>query len=281
MKLAAFFLVLFWPTVMLNSAPGHCDSVYAALAVLSVSRAGRASRARRGEHRRHRSAFELQAVFVMPVFLLFWLTRRVKLRHTLVFPATCVVMVLPAVIAGRGLWDALTIPFQQTGSMAQGLVAQLLVRLCALYRRCATPRSPQSWHRRSRNRDRAAGRLVLAAPGQLLRPGARQGGGAARGRDPVFSCRICTTGISSPQMRSRSRWRPRGRSWQHLRCCPFLLLGYRAYLRMRYLLPMADGALALIAVLVILAAVLALELGGGSPLNEKNEKIDLSRKFRG
>ena len=36
-KLAAFFLVLFWPTVMLNSALwGQCDSVYAALAVLSV-----------------------------------------------------------------------------------------------------------------------------------------------------------------------------------------------------------------------------------------------------
>ena len=66
-------------------------------------------------------AFKLQAVFVMPVFLLFWLTRRVKLRHALAFPATCVVMVLPAVIAGRGLWDALTIPFQQTGSIGTGL----------------------------------------------------------------------------------------------------------------------------------------------------------------
>ena len=34
-KLAAFFLVLFWPTVMLNSALwGQCGCVYAALAVL-------------------------------------------------------------------------------------------------------------------------------------------------------------------------------------------------------------------------------------------------------
>lgn len=36
-KLTAFFLVLFWPTVVLNGALwGQCDSVYAALAVLSV-----------------------------------------------------------------------------------------------------------------------------------------------------------------------------------------------------------------------------------------------------
>ena len=52
--------------------------------------------------------------------------------------------------------------------------------------------------------------------------------------------------------------------------CEFAsLLGYHAYLRMRYLLPMADGALALIAALVILAAVLALELRQRSPLTGK------------
>ena len=55
--------------------------------------------------------------------------------------------------------------------------------------------------------------------------------------------------------------------------CEFAsLLGYHAYLRMRYLLPMADGALTLIAALVILAAVLALELRQRSPLDEKMKK---------
>ena len=55
--------------------------------------------------------------------------------------------------------------------------------------------------------------------------------------------------------------------------CEFAsLLGYHAYLRMRYLLPMADGALALIAALVILTAVLALELRQRSPLNGKIKK---------
>ena len=121
-KLAAFFLVLFWPTVVLNGALwGQCDSVYAALAVLSVYLVLSGHPLLGVVSIGASFAFKLQAVFVMPVFLLFWLTRRVKLRHALAFPAVCVVMVLPAVIAGRGLWDALTIPFQQTGSIGTGL----------------------------------------------------------------------------------------------------------------------------------------------------------------
>ena len=121
-KLAAFFLVLFWPTVVLNGALwGQCDSVYAALAVLSVYLVLSGHPLLGVVSIGASFAFKLQAVFVMPVFLIFWLTRRVRLRHLLVFPAVCVVMVLPAVIAGRGLWDALTIPFQQTGSIGTGL----------------------------------------------------------------------------------------------------------------------------------------------------------------
>ena len=121
-KLAAFFLVLFWPTVVLNGALwGQCDSVYAALAVLSVYLVLSGHPLLGVVSIGASFAFKLQAVFVMPVFLLFWLTRRVKLRHALAFPAVCVVMVLPAVIAGRGLWDALTIPFKQTGSIGTGL----------------------------------------------------------------------------------------------------------------------------------------------------------------
>ena len=41
---------------------------------------------------------------------------------------------------------------------------------------------------------------------------------------------------------------------------------------MRYLLPMADGALALIATLIILAAALALELRQSAPLDDKMKK---------
>ena len=99
-RLACFFLVLFWPTVVLNGALwGQCDSIYTAFAVLSVwlvlaghPALGMASIAAA-------FSFKLQAVFVLPVFLLFLLARRVKLWHFLFFPSVCVLMVLPAVLA--------------------------------------------------------------------------------------------------------------------------------------------------------------------------------------
>ena len=50
------------------------------------------------------------------------------------------------------------------------------------------------------------------------------------------------------------------------------LLGYHAYLRMRYLLPMADGALALIAALAVLAVVLVTETRQSSLSKGKTKK---------
>ena len=207
------------------------------------------------------------------LFLLFWLTRRVKLRHALAFPATCVVMVLPAVIAGRGLWDALTIPFQQTGSIGTGLnynsssvfalftevrdpeiaaklgigAAALVIVLLAVW----------FWLHRDDCSDRAlvlaAALLAVAIPFFLPHMHDRY----------FFAADALTLALAA--------------AWPQLVLpavlCEFAsLLGYHAYLRMRYLLPMADGALALIAALVILAAVLALELRQRSPLDEKMKK---------
>ena len=55
--------------------------------------------------------------------------------------------------------------------------------------------------------------------------------------------------------------------------CEFAsLLGYHAYLRMRYLLPMADGALALIAALAVLTAVLVTETRQTVPAERKTKK---------
>ena len=55
--------------------------------------------------------------------------------------------------------------------------------------------------------------------------------------------------------------------------CEFAsLLGYHAYLRMRYLLPMSDGALALIAALAVLTAVLVTEMRQTAPAERKTKK---------
>lgn len=266
-KLAAFFLALFWPTVVLNGAVwGQCDSIYVSLAVLSVWLV-LADRPALGVACIAASfAFKLQAVFVLPVFLLFWLARRVKLRHALLFPAVCIAMVLPAVAAGRPLWDALTAAFQQTGSIGDGLNynspslfalplrfndPQLAGRLGILAAALVIVLLGLLFWRRSRNAsDRAlllaAALLAAAIPFFLPHMHERY----------FFAADLFTLALACADFR--------------LVPLPLLsefasLLGYHAYLKMRYLLLMYYGAAALIVCIAALACLLTAALRRPSP----------------
>lgn len=121
-RLACFFTVLFLPTVYLNgSVWAQCDSIYAALAVLSIYLALDGKPVRAMIAIALSFGFKLQAVFVMPVFAVLLIADKVKLRHFLVFPVTYVLLVLPAVIAGRPFLDTLTLYLGQTGSIGDAL----------------------------------------------------------------------------------------------------------------------------------------------------------------
>ena len=116
---AVFCLVLFFPTVWLNSAYwGQCDSIYVffilaalfhvlckrpVLSVLFVAVA---------------FSFKLQTIFILPVFAVLLMEKKVKWRHLLVFPAAYFALVLPAVIIGRPIMDILTIYTSQAGAYA-------------------------------------------------------------------------------------------------------------------------------------------------------------------
>ncbi len=121
-QIGAFCAVLLWPTVILNgSLWGQCDSIYVGFAVLSIAMALEdrpwLSIAAMGAS----FAFKLQAVFFIPALLLFFLRGKIKWQHLLAFPVVNVILVLPAVLQGRGLWDALTVGLNQTGSIGDGL----------------------------------------------------------------------------------------------------------------------------------------------------------------
>lgn len=97
-----FYAVLFLPTVMLNGAAwGQCDSLYAAFAVWAVARGNEGHPIESFALAALSFAFKLQAVFFLPVYLLFLQRKNFKWIHVLAFPATYLLAVLPAVLLGR------------------------------------------------------------------------------------------------------------------------------------------------------------------------------------
>ena len=103
-------LLLLLPTVILNGAYwGQCDSVYAALLLHALADAL--------DRRPRRSVvllglafcFKLQAIFLVPLWCVFWYSGRVKFRHLLLFPLTCLIAIAPALLLGKPLGDILGI----------------------------------------------------------------------------------------------------------------------------------------------------------------------------
>ncbi|MCD7903261.1 MAG: conjugal transfer protein TraL [Oscillospiraceae bacterium] len=121
-RLAAFFITLLLPTVVLNGAYwGQCDSIYAAFTVWSIYFALRGRGIRAVAAAALSFAFKLQAVFLLPVFLIFLFAKKIKWRHLAVFPLTYFLAVLPAVALGRPLADTVLLYFDQAGSVGSAL----------------------------------------------------------------------------------------------------------------------------------------------------------------
>ena len=120
--LSAFFTTLFLPTVFLNSAVwGQCDSLYVAPLLLGIYCALSDRPWTSMVLAAVSFGFKLQAVFILPIYAVFLMTGRIRWKHLIAFPATYLVLVLPAVLLGRPLWETVTLYFNQTGSIGSGL----------------------------------------------------------------------------------------------------------------------------------------------------------------
>ncbi len=121
-RLASFFAALFLPTVFLNGALwGQCDSVYTALLLLGLALALEGRPRMSVVMAALAFGFKLQAVFVLPIYAVLWIRGSLKARHLMLFPLVYVLLVLPAVIAGRPFLDTIMLYFSQTGSIGSGL----------------------------------------------------------------------------------------------------------------------------------------------------------------
>ncbi len=121
-KFLGFFITLFLPTVILNgSCWGQCDAIYTAFAVMSLYYALSDRPWASMVCIAAAFSFKLQAVFIMPVFLVFMFAGKIKLRHLPVFPLTYAAIVLPAVCLGRPFMDTVTLYIDQAGTVGSGL----------------------------------------------------------------------------------------------------------------------------------------------------------------
>lgn len=273
-KIACFFTVLCLPTVFLNSAVwAQCDSSYTALLVLALYLAldGRPN----GSMICAALAFgfKLQAVFVLPAFAVLWMAGKFRWHHFLLFPVTYVLLVLPAVLLGRPFWDTVTLYFSQTGSIGSALnynsssifaifrtvrdpefaskaaIAAAFAYMLAVLTVCYVNRKLLS--------DRAvlAAAVLLAVGIPFLLP---------HMHDRYFFCADILTVVLAFV------------SWPCSAAAAFTqfasLLGYHAYLKMRFLLPMRYGAFALIVTFMIAGVFLISALEASKPAPSEARK---------
>jgi len=115
---AVIFFIL--PTILLNSAWwGQADSIFTFFALASLYFLLRDRPLSATICFGVAFAFKLQAVFFAPFLFLLMLKRRLAWTHILVVPLVYVLLILPAVLAGRPFFEALTIYLEQADTFHQ------------------------------------------------------------------------------------------------------------------------------------------------------------------
>ena len=275
LRLGCFFTVLLWPTVFLNSAVwAQCDSIYVALALLGIDLALDDRPVLAMTCMALSFGFKLQAVFILPVCAVLWMQGKFRWYHFLVFPAVYVLLVLPAVIIGRPFMDTVLLYFGQTGSIGTGLNYNS-PSVFALIRGVA-------------DTDAASKAGIVGAFAYMLAVlGVCFIGHRRLNDQAVFAAAVLlAVGIPFllPHMHDRYFYAADILTLALAFAFPVYfptalltefasLLGYHAYLKMRYLLPMRYGAAALLVVLAVGICFLADSLAGKNGQNEQKRKI--------
>ncbi len=121
-RLAAYLITLLLPTVIINGAMwGQCDSIYTSLAILALWLAFTDSPKLSMVFMALSFGFKLQAIFIMPFFLVLLFAKRIKFWHFFIFPITYVIEILPAVLFGRPFMETLMLYFDNADTIGKGL----------------------------------------------------------------------------------------------------------------------------------------------------------------
>lgn len=115
----AYGVMLFVPTIVANGAMwAQCDIIFTSFVMLSllymIKDKPRASLIFYGVA----FAFKLQTLFIAPLYVLLWVKKKMKIQHFLWLPIVYFIGIIPSWMAGKNLWDLLTVYiFQANGEM--------------------------------------------------------------------------------------------------------------------------------------------------------------------
>jgi Gpi18-like mannosyltransferase len=113
----AYLIVLFAPTIVLNSALwGQSDSIYTAFLLMCVYFLLTDNGSYAGLAYGVALAFKLQAIFLAPLLLTLAFKRRLAWKHLFWIPLVYLISIFPAWAAGRPLLELLRIYLDQTQS---------------------------------------------------------------------------------------------------------------------------------------------------------------------
>jgi len=116
-------VILFAPTIFINSAAwGQCDAIYTAFCLGSLYFLLKERPLLACIFFGVALSFKLQAIFFAPVLLVFLLKRRVALQHLLIIPAIFLLLLTPALIAGRAVTSLMSIYVDQANTGGVGAV---------------------------------------------------------------------------------------------------------------------------------------------------------------
>lgn len=115
----AYTVMLFVPTIVANSAMwAQCDIIFTSFVMLSLLYMLRDKPRISLIFYGVAFAFKLQTLFIAPLYLLLWVKKKMKIQHFLWLPIVYFIGIIPSWIAGKNLWDLLTVYlFQANGEM--------------------------------------------------------------------------------------------------------------------------------------------------------------------
>lgn len=116
-----FAITILLPTVLLNSSAwGQCDFIYTSFIILSLLFLFKDKFIKSFIFLGIAFAFKLQTIFVLPVFILYYLSeRKFPIYLFLIIPIVDLVLCIPSIIVGRPIIDVIKVYLIQAGENQQ------------------------------------------------------------------------------------------------------------------------------------------------------------------